>query len=53
MYGSALHRVNSADGCMSAPILFKYEFRMGHLFVQSWARVRRVALRVLLRNDVG
>ena len=29
---------------MSSSILFKYERSMGHLFVLSWARGRRVAL---------
>ena len=30
--------------CLSSSILFKYECGMGHLFVLSWARVRRVSL---------
>ena len=31
--------------CLSSSILFKYyEYTVGHLFVLSWARVRRVAL---------
>ena len=29
---------------MSSSILFKYERSRGHLFVLSWARVRRFAL---------
>ena len=37
-------RGHSGDGCWSSSILFKYERSMGHLFVLSWARVRRVAL---------
>ena len=34
----------SGDGCLSSSILFKYEWMVGHLFVPSWAMVRRVAL---------
>ena len=30
-------------GVLSSSILFRYECSMGHLFVLSWARVRRVA----------
>ena len=50
--GSDLQRWHSGDGCLSSSILFKYECSMGHLFVLSWARVRRVALEVLFRSDV-
>ena len=50
--GSDLQRGDSGDGCLSSSILFKYERSRGHLFVLSWARVRRVALGVLFRNDV-
>ena len=42
--GSDLQRGHSGDVCLSSSILFKYERSMGHLFVLSWARVRRVAL---------
>ena len=42
--GSDLQRGHSGDGCLSSSILFKYERSKGHLFVLSWARVRRVAL---------
>ena len=31
-------------GVLSSHSLFKYECRVGHLFVLSWDRVRRVAL---------
>ena len=41
--GSDLQRGNRGDGCLSSSILFKYESSRGHLFVLSWARVRRVA----------
>ena len=41
--GSVLQRGHSGDGCLSSSILFKYERSRGHLFVLSWARVRRVA----------
>ena len=41
--GSDLQRGHSGDGCLSSSILFKYECSMVHLFVLSWARVRRVA----------
>ena len=41
--GSDLQRGHSGDRCLSSSILFKYECSMGHLFVLSWARVRRVA----------
>ena len=44
VYGSDLQREHSGDGCLPSSILFKYERSMGHLFVLSWARVRRVAL---------
>ena len=42
--GSDLKRGHSGDRCLSSSILFKYESSKGHLFVLSWARVRRVAL---------
>ena len=40
--GSVLQMGHNGNGCSS--ILFKYESRVGNLFVLSWARVRRVAL---------
>ena len=43
--GSVLQRGHSGDGCLTSPMLFKYERSKGHLFVLSWARVRRVARR--------
>ena len=42
--GSDVQRGHSGDGCLSSSILFKYECSRGHLFVLSWARVRRVVL---------
>ena len=42
--GSDLQRGHSGDGCLSSSILFKYKNSMGHVFVLSWAGVRRVAL---------
>ena len=36
-----LQREYNGDGCLSASILFKYEFRM---FVLTWTKVRRVSL---------
>ena len=42
----------NGDGCLSALILFRYEGRLWHLFVLSWARVRLVVLVVLFRYDV-
>ena len=45
---SDLQRGHSGDRCLSSSILFKYERSIGHLFVLSWARVRRVA-----RGSVG
>ena len=41
---SDLQRGHSGDGGLSSSILFKHECSMGHLFVLSWAKVRRVAL---------
>ena len=41
--GSDLLIGHSGDRCLSSSILFKYERSKGHLFVLSWARVRRVA----------
>ena len=41
--GSDMQRGKSGDGCLSSLTFFKYEGSKGHLFVQSWARVRRVA----------
>ena len=41
--GSDLLRGHGGDRCLSSSILFKYEYSMGHVFVLSWARVRRVA----------
>ena len=51
--GSDLQRRHSGDGCLTSSILFKYERSMEHLFVLSWARVRRVARGggVLFRSD--
>ena len=40
MCGSASQRGRSGDGCLSLSI----ENRVGHLFLQGWARVRQVAL---------
>ena len=40
---SVLQRGHSGDGCLTSSTLFKYERSKGHLFVLSWARVRRVA----------
>ena len=37
-----LQRGHSGDGCNLASTLCKYDLRKGHLFVLSWARVRRV-----------
>ena len=37
------YRGHSGDGSLTSSILFKYERSMGHLFVLSWARLRRVA----------
>ena len=37
-----LQKGHSGDGCDLAPTLFKYDLRKEYLFVQSWARVRRV-----------
>ena len=42
--GSDFPRGHSGDGCLSSSNLFKYERSRGHLFVPSWARVRRVVL---------
>ena len=41
--GSVLQRGHSGDGCLTSSILFRYKLSSGHLFVLSWARVRRVA----------
>ena len=41
--GSVLQREHSGDGWLTSSILFKYERSRGHLFVLSWARIRRVA----------
>ena len=40
---SDLQRGHSGDGCLTSSILFKYGCSRGHLFVLSWAMVRRVA----------
>ena len=50
--GSVLQ--SSGDDCLTSSILFKYECSRGHLFVLSWARVRRVARGggVLFQSDV-
>ena len=37
-----LQRGHSGDGCVLASTLCKYDLRKGNLFVQRWARVRRV-----------
>ena len=42
--GSDLQRGHSGDGCLTSSILFKYERCRGHLFVLSWARLRRVSV---------
>ena len=41
--GSDLQRGHSGDGCLTRQFCCKYERSRGHLFVRSWARVRRVA----------
>ena len=41
--GYVVQRGHSGDGCFTSLILFKYERSRGHLFVLSWARVRRVS----------
>ena len=41
--GSDLQRGHRGDGCLSSLFLFKYECSLGHVFVLSWARVRRAA----------
>ena len=43
---SDLQRGLSGDGRLSSSIL--YECSMGHLLVLSWARVRRVALGIVV-----
>ena len=45
VWGSDCQREYSGEGCLTSSILFKYERSRGHLFVLSWARVRRVARR--------
>ena len=40
--GSDLQRGHCGDGCLTSSILYKYEHSRGHLFVLSWAMVRRV-----------
>ena len=52
MCGSDLQRGHGGDGCLFSLILFKYERRWGHVFVLSWARVRRLLGGVLFRSDV-
>ena len=42
--GSDFQRGHNGDGCLTSSILFKCERSRGHLFVLSWARVRRVAI---------
>ena len=42
--GSVLQRGNIGDGRLSSSILFKYECRVGHLFVLGWTMVRLLAL---------
>ena len=39
-----LAKGHSGDECLSSSIMFTYEYRVGHLFVLSWDRVRQVAL---------
>ena len=39
-----VHRVPICDGCELSSTFCNYKFRKGDLFVQSWARVRRVRL---------
>ena len=34
-FSAVLQRAHSGDGCLSTPILCKYEFLMGNLFVLS------------------
>ena len=37
-----LQRGHSGDGCVLASTLYKYDLRIGNLFVLSWASVQRV-----------
>ena len=48
MCGSDLQIRHSGDECLSSSILFHHERSRGHLFVLSWARVRRVSRRSIL-----
>ena len=36
--------VNEYNSSLNWSILFRYEFKMGHLFVLSWSRIQRVAM---------
>ena len=47
-----IYRGHSVDGCLSSSILFKYKSSRVHLFLLSWARVRRVAMGVLFQSGV-
>ena len=42
---------NSADGCVLASTLCKYDLRKGDLFVLGLARVRRVRREVSLQSS--
>ena len=52
MCSTILQRGHSGDGCLSSSIFFKYEYRVGHLFLLSWAKLRRVAMGSVVRSDV-
>ena len=43
LYGSVLQRGHSGAGYLTSSVLFKCGRSRGHLFVLSWAMVRRVA----------
>ena len=49
---SVLQRGHSGYECLSSSILFKYECRVGHLFVLSWVEYGGLLWEVLFRNDV-
>ena len=47
-----LQRGHSGGGCDLVSTLCKYDLRKGDLFVQSWARVRRV-MRVSISSELN
>ena len=51
--GCVLHRGQRGEGWRVSSTLCRYDIRMGLLLVRSWARVRRVSLKLVMGQENG